>query len=423
MDFKKIQKAEENIIRLPNVKSFGMIGDPGCEGLGTYNMKVFAGALKHSEKDDITLVAGDLVPWGTKFYYEEICRITEELAGNPVYVLRGNHDTGDYIDFFGKKNYALLCDGFTVIVLDNAMRTFEEEGLELARTVLAMEEVRQAILAFHIPLPNHFIKNSVSEEEFLRLKECCLPWKDKLRYLICGHVHSCFVDQIDGIPMICSGGGGAMIEDVSEQIRASDVNHHMVHFTMENGTLSYRFEDISEDCYVRERQNPILREQLEETVKGELMAHLRYLMFADRAKKRGLDDVANLFQALAESEYRHAKNFYAVLEQPAAFAGSVGTYIPGEKFEYQHMYRMMADYAAAHNAPLTLHAYEGALAAEKVHAKLLEEASGLDSFHREEIYVCPICGYVMTGDKLPDRCPVCGGPRRQYEEFRSGDTN
>ena len=36
---------------------------------------------------------------------------------------------------------------------------------------------------------------------------------------------------------------------------------------------------------------------------------------------------------------------------------------------------------------------------------------------RSQLYVCPICGYVMTEDSVSERCPVCGGPKRQYEVF------
>ena len=56
MNNNKIQKVSESIIRLPGVRSIGVIGDPGCEGLGTYNMKVYAGSLEESAKDDITLI-------------------------------------------------------------------------------------------------------------------------------------------------------------------------------------------------------------------------------------------------------------------------------------------------------------------------------------------------------------------------------
>ena len=64
MNTRKMIKVTESVLRLTGVRSMGVIGDPGCEGLGTYNMKVYAGALEESSRDDITLIAGDLVPAG-----------------------------------------------------------------------------------------------------------------------------------------------------------------------------------------------------------------------------------------------------------------------------------------------------------------------------------------------------------------------
>ena len=419
MSKNKIQKIMQPILQLPHVKSMGVIGDPGCEGLGTYNMKVYAGALEKSAEDDITLIAGDLVPIGNAHYYRSINELTESIAHNDIYVLRGNHDTGEYTEYYGRKNYALITKDFSVVVLDNAMRTFEEEGLELLKQVLEMEEVRQVIVAFHIPVPNHFIRNSVSEEEFSRLKEAYSSHKDKVKYLLCGHVHSRFEDVVEDIPLICTGGGGALIEDVSEDIRACDVEHHIVHFYMQDGVLRYRFENLSENGYEKERKVSILKENLEKTVANELMAHLKYLMFADRARRRGMEKAANLFEALAASEYHHARNFYSVIENPAPFGESVEKFVPGEEFEYQRFYKMMEEYAEEKEAPLTKQAYAGAAAAEKIHAALLKEAENIEEFNRETVYVCPICGFVMTGDHIPDRCPVCGGPKRQYEVFET----
>ena len=414
---KQIVKVSDRICRLPNARSMGVIGDPGCEGLGTYNMKVYAGALEQTSKDDITLIAGDLVPAGTKHYYQVICEMTEALAGNSVYALRGNHDTGEYTGYFGHKNYALLLDGFAVVVLDNAARTFEAEGLALLGEVLAMDEVQQVIIAFHIPVPNHFIRNCVSEDEFARLRQVYQPWKQKVKYLLCGHVHSRFVDCVDDIPLICTGGGGAMIEDVSSEIRACDVEHHVVHFRMENGRLTYQIADLPESCYGKERQDAILSQRLAETVQGELLAHFKYLQFADRAQRRGMDKVANLFRALAASEYHHARNFYAVLDCPAPFRESVAGYVPGEQFEYEYMYHMLADYAGRHQNPLAAQAYHDAAVAEKEHAALLEQAADLEGFAQDIFYVCPICGNLMPAGTAQDRCPVCGGPKKQYQVF------
>ena len=421
MATKKLVQVLEPIVRLKNVHSMGVIGDPGCEGLGTYNMKVYAGALEESSRDDITLIVGDLVPAGTDHHYRTIQDLTEALAGNPVYCLRGNHDTGAYSDYFGLKNYALLTDDFAVIVLDNAVRSFEEEGLSLLRQVLSMEEVEQAVIAFHIPVPNHFIQNCVSEEEFGRLKDAYGPWKSKVKYLLCGHVHSRFEDVVDGIPLICTGGGGAMIEDVSKDIRACDVEHHIVHFYLEGGKLCHKIADLLEDCYKREREDGILSRKLEETVQGELLAHFNYLMFADRAERRGMERIASLFRALAASEYYHARSFFSILDQPAPFAETIQTYEPGETFEYSHFYRMLAQYAKDHDSPLAEQAYAGAAMAEKVHGELLKQAADMENFGEERIYVCPVCGYVMVGDAAPERCPVCGGPKKQYEVYGSNE--
>ena len=195
-----------------------------------------------------------MVPAGTRHHYQLIENMTEALAGNPVYALRGNHDTGAYTEYFGEKNYAILTESFAVVVLDNAQRTFEEEGIRILSRVLAMEDVKQAIIAFHIPVPNHFILNCVTEEEFACLKKAYEPWKEKVKYLLCGHVHSGFEDCVDGIPLICTGGGGAMIEDVSKDIRASDVEHHVVHFYERDGSLCHQIVNLSEDCYGRERR-------------------------------------------------------------------------------------------------------------------------------------------------------------------------
>ena len=88
MENKKIVKVLEPVVRLNGVRSVGVIGDPGCEGLGTYPMKVYAGALEECGRDSITLIVGDLVPAGTKHHYQMVQELTEALAQNAVYSLR-----------------------------------------------------------------------------------------------------------------------------------------------------------------------------------------------------------------------------------------------------------------------------------------------------------------------------------------------
>ena len=132
--------------------------------------------------------------------------------------------------------------------------------------------------------------------------------------------------------------------------------------------------------------------------------------------------IANLFEALAASEYHHARNFYSILQNRVPFGESVEAFIPGESFEHRHFYKMMEAYAGEKGSLLTKQAFSGAASAEKVHEELLKEAAELECFDRKEIFVCPICGYVMAGDQVPERCPVCGGPSRQFEVFQAGQS-
>lgn len=414
-----IQKVQQEIIQLKNCHSFTVIGDPGCEGLGTTMMEVYAHALAAAADDDFTLVIGDFVPEGTDRFYKAVTGLTNTIAGNDVYALRGNHDTGEYDNHFGLHNYALICQNFTIVVLDNALRKFEPEGLDLLKRVLADDAVKNVVITFHIPIPNHYTGNSVNAEEFEKLQQAYGPYRDKLCYFVCGHVHSRFIDEVDGIPFICTGGGGAMIEDVSEDIHAADVNYHVIKFEYTENQLHYRILDLNHAMYQKENGDQILTGKLLETVQGELMAHLKYLMFAERAKRRGFDKVANLFQALAESEYRHARSFYAILDRAKTFNKTIADFIPVEDFEYERLYRMMNEHAKEKEFPLTRQAYNAASIAEKKHAELLRSARDMDSFSEETFYVCSVCGYLMTEATKENRCPVCGAPGKQYMIYHS----
>lgn len=412
-----IRKVTQPIIDLGDIKSFTIIGDPGCEGLGTTMMEVYAHALAAGSSDDFTLVIGDFVPEGTDRFYKAVTGLTNTIAGNDVYALRGNHDTGEYDNHFGLHNYALICHDFTIVVLDNALRKFEEEGLELLTNVLADDKVQNVVIAFHIPLPNHFTGNCVGADEFEKFKNAYQPYKDKVKYFICGHVHSRFIDEVEGIPFICTGGGGAMIEDVSEDIRAADVNYHIIKFLFKEDKLEYKIVDLNHAMYQKENGDQILTGKLLETVQGELMAHLKYLMFAERAYRRGYTKIANLFNALAESEYRHAHSFYSIFDRAKPFLKTIDEFIPVEDFEYQRLYCMMNDYAKAKEMPLARQAYSGAAAAEKVHSDLLRQAEDMDTFSENTFYVCSVCGYLMTEKSRENRCPICGAPSKQYRTF------
>lgn len=397
----------------PKSRSLCIIGDPGCDGLSSYSMRVYEEALRCARPDELTLVAGDLVPAGEASYYETFRQVTDTFARGEVLVLRGNHDTGAYTDAFGSETYAVDCDGFTLIVLDNSARLFTEASLQLLRDVLPT--VKRAVVAFHIPLPNPVCGNSVPESEAAKLLETIKPYRDRVAWFVCGHVHSRFVAACGGVPMVCTGGGGAFIEDVSPSIRATDVTHHVVRLEINNaGDIACDVIDLppSEPT----ERGPILESSLRNVVSEELLAHLRYLFLAERAAGRGDKASAALFRALAESEYRHARNFFTLAENRRSEREILESADEQERFEHGRSYPMMAAYAGETGAPAARLAWQAAGEAERQHARWLEDRLEGKPPAEAGYEVCPACGFARVRGSSA-RCPMCGAPARDFLPF------
>ena len=45
-----------------------------------------------------------------------------------------------------------------------------------------------------------------------------------------------------------------------------------------------------------------------------------------------------------------------------------------------------------------------------------QQKSGEESFEDSKVYLCTICGFIYTGDSLPEVCPVCKVPNWKFEK-------
>ena len=414
-----IQKITQEIVPIGSISSFSLVGDPCCKGIGTSMLRIYMETLYRAGEDDFTMILGDLVPRGYPQFYRFFENFTELAASNDIYGLRGNHDVNGYSQVLGLHNYALMARDFTIIALDNASGSFEEEGLDLTRRVLAMDDVKNVILAFHIPLPNHFKNKNVSESEADRLRAAIAEGKDKVRYIVCGHVHSRYEDVFDGIPMLCIGGGGAPLEDLNDEIKASDVRYHLCRFWLMGGKLHYHYEEIRSLGWKKESGHEILRRRIEDAIHGEMYTHLRYRVMADRAVDRGYPQIANLFRALAESEYRHARNFYLLLEHNAPLDEMMASFHTNESYLAQTHYPAISKYAYQEGAPLTSYAFDFAAKAEEIHEELLQALTDPDQYQGGTLYVCPICGNVMPSIEGHLVCDVCGSYCHSFIKFEA----
>ncbi|MCD6520640.1 MAG: rubrerythrin family protein [Anaerolineae bacterium] len=180
--------------------------------------------------------------------------------------------------------------------------------------------------------------------------------------------------------------------------------------------------------------HPMTVTNLQSAFAGESQAHMRYLIFADKAEKDGFPNVARLFRAIAWAEQIHATSHFNMLRdekgaaQTVAGAGfglgstadNLGTAIEGEDFEVAEMYPAYKAVAELQEEKRALHSFDWAWKAEQTHAALYKEAkkaveSGKD-YDIEAIYICPRCGHTVVGT-APDRCPICNAPGEMYKSF------
>jgi rubrerythrin len=120
--------------------------------------------------------------------------------------------------------------------------------------------------------------------------------------------------------------------------------------------------------------NPTTKDNLKSVFAGESQAHMKYLIFADKAEEEGFNDIARLFRAISFAERVHAANHLNALNGVNLTLDNLDIAIDGETFEVNEMYpayEAVAELQYEKNAVTAMHY---ALEAEKIHAALYGEA-------------------------------------------------
>lgn len=162
------------------------------------------------------------------------------------------------------------------------------------------------------------------------------------------------------------------------------------------------------------------RKSVEEAFSGESQAHMKYLIFADRAEKEGHKNIATLFRGIAYAEFVHARNHFKALENISTTENNLQVAFDGETFEIEEMYPVYNNTALFQGEKEAERSITYALEAEKIHADLYDQAQNRVSAGKdmelEKVYVCPVCGYTALNEVDPC-CPVCGVPREKFVVF------
>jgi len=167
---------------------------------------------------------------------------------------------------------------------------------------------------------------------------------------------------------------------------------------------------------------------------GESMAHMRYIAWAQRARREGYPNVARLFTAISLAEQVHATNHFAAMRNVGGahtvFAGAgfgdattsenLAGAIEGELFEVNEMYPAYIEVARAQGEKAALRSMTYALEAEKIHAAMYAKAKKAVEKGKDvklgPVQICLVCGHTVEGD-APDACPVCKARKNKFRTF------
>ena len=156
---------------------------------------------------------------------------------------------------------------------------------------------------------------------------------------------------------------------------------------------------------------------------GESEARNKYTFYASKAKKDGYEQIASIFEETANNEKEHAKLWFKALnngEIPTTI-DNLKDAAKGENYEWTQMYKGFAIVAKEEGFDDIAKLFEIVADLEKHHEerylKLVENLEENKVFHKDEevIWICRNCGHVYYGKDALKVCPVCKHPESFME--------
>ncbi|MBP1757137.1 MAG: hypothetical protein H6Q59_3535 [Firmicutes bacterium] len=157
----------------------------------------------------------------------------------------------------------------------------------------------------------------------------------------------------------------------------------------------------------------------------ESVVNTRYLLYADQARLENYIEIATIFETTARNEKEHARiwlrkinngtlpNTEENLVASISYENDVGNNIYRE---YARVAREEGynDIASLFNGIANIELNHG-LRFQTYHANLVR--GELLCKPEDSLWICMQCGNIMSGKCAPDICPVCGFPQGYYRFY------
>lgn len=154
---------------------------------------------------------------------------------------------------------------------------------------------------------------------------------------------------------------------------------------------------------------------------GESEARNKYSYFASVAKKEGYEQISAFFTETAENEKEHAKLWFKLLKGIGDTAENLKSAAEGELYEHGSMYPAMAKDAREEGFENIAVLFERVADVEAAHEKrylaLLKNLEEGKVFVKDGVVLwkCRNCGYIHEGEEAPDLCPACAHRKAYFE--------
>lgn len=241
---KGFQRVDKKEFRLHGIRDIVITGDVGCTGLNEDSINVFKTILRNDT--GLFLVVGDLAHTGSKDELKVFTDICDSVSPSPVFSTCGNHDLPGYAGHCGLSTYAIILDRAVCVMLDNSSNHFKDEDLAFLKEELEKYTEKNFIVVFHIPPPIDFRGSAMRDEEWRRLRAVLNGHRERIKYLISGHIHGYYRYRLEGYDVVITGGGGAaMIYDMpKEEFRV----HHALRLSVnDEGKIDMKFLPVEID--------------------------------------------------------------------------------------------------------------------------------------------------------------------------------
>ena len=164
-------------------------------------------------------------------------------------------------------------------------------------------------------------------------------------------------------------------------------------------------------------------QNLRDAFAGESQARNKYSYFSSKAKSEGFEQIAAIFQETADNEKEHAKIWFKLLSGGSVpnTAENLKAAAAGEHYEWTAMYLGFAKEAREEGFNDIALLFDKVAEIEKRHDERYQALSrNLESnmvFSKDEAvcWICRNCGHVHFAQDALDKCPVCSHPKAYFE--------